>query len=87
MVITYQLDSTDLTNYRRIQEYVPGKKNPFSTIMQEETQTNSTENNQNGGNSENSGNNNNNANSGTSNNTTNANNNNETGYLPNKGLK
>ena len=32
VIITYQIDSTDLKNYQRIQEYVPGKKNPFGSI-------------------------------------------------------
>ena len=30
VVVTYQIDSTDLSNYKKIQEYVPGKKNPFA---------------------------------------------------------
>lgn len=29
VVVTYQIDSTDLSNYKKIQEYVPGKKNPL----------------------------------------------------------
>ena len=37
VVVTYQIDSTDLSNYKRIQEYVPGKKNPFATTAQETT--------------------------------------------------
>ena len=28
--ITYHIDSTDLNNYKKTQDYVPGKKNPFS---------------------------------------------------------
>ncbi len=31
VILTYQVDSTDLNNYKRINNYVPGKKNPFST--------------------------------------------------------
>ena len=32
IVVTYQIDSTDLSNYKKTQDYVPGKKNPFETI-------------------------------------------------------
>lgn len=35
VILTYEVDSTDLNNYRRIKNYVPGKKNPFSTYAQE----------------------------------------------------
>lgn len=43
VIITYQIDSTDLTNYEKIQEYVPGKKNPFSSIDEEiDENTNNT---------------------------------------------
>lgn len=73
VIITYQIDSTDLTNYEKIKEYIPGKKNPFSSINEEiEENTNSitTEN----GNSTTSG-------------TTTTGNNNNTGYLPDKGTK
>lgn len=35
IVITYQIDSTDLNNYKKIQEYVPGKKNPFAVVPEE----------------------------------------------------
>lgn len=31
VILTYQVDSTDLNNYKRINNYVPGKKNPFSS--------------------------------------------------------
>lgn len=34
VVVTYQIDSTDLSNYKKIQEYVPGKKNPFASVQQ-----------------------------------------------------
>ncbi len=29
--MTYEVDSTDLNNYKRIQNYKPGKANPFSS--------------------------------------------------------
>lgn len=35
VVITYKIDSTDLNNYKKIQEYVPGKKNPFAIVPEE----------------------------------------------------
>lgn len=31
VVVTYQIDSTDLSNYKRINEYVSGRKNPFAS--------------------------------------------------------
>lgn len=74
VVITYQIDSTDLTNYKKIQEYVPGKKNPFSALAEEveNTETNTTTNTS--GNT-------------TSNTVNSSNSDNNTGYLPDKGTK
>lgn len=37
VILTYSVDSTDLDNYERINTYVPGKPNPFSSY--EETTT------------------------------------------------
>ena len=34
VVVTYQIDATDLKNYKKIQEYVPGRKNPFASVEQ-----------------------------------------------------
>lgn len=42
VVITYQIDSTDLNNYEKIQEYVPGKKNPFSALNEKVENNNSS---------------------------------------------
>lgn len=39
VVVTYEIDSTDLNNYKKIQEYVPGKKNPFSSIIEDTNNT------------------------------------------------
>lgn len=39
VIITYQIDSTDLNNYRKIQEYVPGKKNPFEAVKEKTENT------------------------------------------------
>lgn len=38
-VPTYTITDSDLSNYKKIQEYVPGKKNPFASIV-----TNNTDN-------------------------------------------
>lgn len=80
VILTYSVDSTDLRNYERINTYVPGKTNPFSsydtsTTQGENTTTNGSQSNANG--------NSNNTNSG------NTNSNNPTGgtYLPDKGTK
>lgn len=40
IIMTYEVDSTDLNNYKRIQDYKPGKANPFSSY--ETTGTNAT---------------------------------------------
>ena len=45
IVMTYEVDSTDVNNYKRIQGYKPGKANPFSsyeTIQSNGTNVNST---------------------------------------------
>ena len=80
VILTYSVDSTDLRNYERINTYVPGKTNPFSSYDTSSNQGNNTT--ANG--SQNSGNgNSNNTNSG------NTNSNGSTGgtYLPDKGTK
>ena len=84
IIRTYTLDSTDLNNYKRVDSYVPGKPNPFSSY-----QTNGQASNQGSGTGS-SG-----TNSGSSNNNNNNNNNSSTsttnnssgGYLPDKGTK
>lgn len=80
VIITYQIDSTDLRNYQRIQEYVPGKKNPFESI--EKTEDENIENNKNS--TQNTQGNGNNINTNTNNN---SNGQTSTGYLPDKGTK
>lgn len=40
VIMTYEVDSTDLNNYKKIQDYKPGKANPFSSY--ETTGTNTT---------------------------------------------
>ena len=32
VIMTYEVDETDLNNYKRVQDYKPGKANPFSTF-------------------------------------------------------
>ena len=46
VVMTYSVDSTDLNNYQRVQDYVPGKANPFSGF--EDDEENTTTENENG---------------------------------------
>lgn len=99
VVVTYQIDSTDLSNYKKIQEYVPGKKNPFASVQQDNSTAGS---NSNSGTTENSSSNNKsntNTNSSTGSTTTTSSGNTNTGnsssttgssssgYLPDKGTK
>lgn len=82
IVMTYEIDSTDLSNYKTIQNYKPGKTNPFSTY--EASGENTTVNNSSGQNTTN-------VNSETSNNSNNSEqtNRNETNeaYFQDKGTK
>lgn len=99
VVVTYQIDSTDLSNYKKIQEYVPGKKNPFASVQQDNSTAGS---NSNSGTTENSSSNNKsntNTNSSTGSTTTTSSGNtnignsssttggSSSGYLPDKGTK
>ncbi len=84
VILTYSIDATDLNNYERINSYVPGKTNPFSSY-----DTSSTSGNENQSGSSNGGtNNSNNSNSSSgSGNTTGSANDTNTGYFPDKGTK
>ena len=98
VVVTYQIDSTDLSNYKKIQEYVPGKK--FASVQQYNSTAGS---NSNSGTTENSSSNNKsntNTNSSTGSTTTTSSgstnsgngsstttNSSNSGYLPDKGTK
>ena len=42
LYIDYHIDSTQLNNYKKIQEYVPGKKNPFASLENENSSINTT---------------------------------------------
>lgn len=86
---TYEVKADDLNDYKKIQEYRPGKANPFSEPV-DESQSAGTSNN-NSGNNSSSGNSSNNSNKNTTNSSNNNNNNNSqntsTGFYPNKGIK
>lgn len=76
--LTYEIQSSDLKNYKKVQEYVPGKKNPFSSIIEQNISedTNQTSN----------------SNNTTTNSNSNVSKDNvatqnTTGYLPDKGTK
>lgn len=47
IIMTYEVDSTDLNNYKSVQDYKPGKANPFSSYEPTESTsgTNTTTNN------------------------------------------
>lgn len=75
---TYTVTATDLNNYKRIQEYVPGRKNPFASL---ETTNEITGNASETNGSTSSGT----TNSGTTSSGSSTNEN--TGYLPDKGTK
>ncbi len=82
IIVTYEIDATDLNNYKKIQEYVPGKKNPFKTIENEENGNKTNENNGQVVNPTNSG-----YNATNSNVNINSTNDKTTGYIPEKGTK
>ena len=85
LYVDYHIDSTQLNNYKKIQEYVPGRKNPFGSLESQETSTTTNEGEQNSSSTSNTGSTQNSGsttNSGTS--TTGQGN---TGYLPDKGTK
>lgn len=40
VIMTYEVDSTDLNNYKKVEDYKPGKANPFSSYkIENETNT------------------------------------------------
>lgn len=55
VVMTYEVNSADLNNYKKVQKYKPGKANPFSSYEQSITGTNTTENGSTGSDNSNSG--------------------------------
>lgn len=83
----YNVEASDLNNYKRVSDYVPGKQNPFSSYNAETTsgETPST-----GNSSTTTGNNSTNTNTGSSTSTnanTNTNTSSEGTYIPNHGTK
>lgn len=88
VILTYSIDATDLNNYERINTYVAGKPNPFSSYDTSSSSGEDTE--QNGSSSKNPGTSN---SSGSSNNSGSSGSNSNSGtssggtYLPDKGTK
>ena len=81
LYIDYHIDSAQIKNYQKIQEYVPGRKNPFGTLDNTDNIKNSTG-------VTNQGKENNTSNSEeTKNSETNTATQENTGYLPNKSTK
>lgn len=96
VILTHEIDATELQNYKKVKDYKPGKPNPFSSTTTSTTTGTNTQTNNSGTSSNNTTQSNtqssntvtNNINS---NNTANKNNNgtqeNTTTYYPNKGIK
>lgn len=91
VVVTYQIDSTDLSNYKRINEYVSGRKNPFASTGTQSTTGGTTDTSNSGNTSsvESSNSNSGTSSSGTSSASGNTSNSSSSssGYLPDKGTK
>lgn len=87
VVLSYQIDATDLTNYKKTKDYVAGKSNPFESIIKENVSGGNANQNTNQNMNGNS-----NGNTTVKNNTTEPSNTQDTnnysnGYLPNDGIK
>lgn len=87
VILTYSIDATDLNNYERINSYVPGKTNPFSSY--DTSSTDGEENNSNGSTSGSNSNANSNSSSGSNNSGSSSSSTDDTntGYFPDKGTK
>lgn len=87
VILTYSIDATDLNNYKRINSYVPGKTNPFSSY--DTSSTSGEENNSNGSTSGSNSNANSNSSSGSNNSGSSSSSTDDTntGYFPDKGTK
>lgn len=83
IIRTYSIDSIDLNNYKRINSYVPGKPNPFSSYQTSAESTNQSGGTGSSGSTGNSGTSSNNGNNNSSSSTGNS----SGGYLPDKGTK
>ncbi len=89
VILTYEIDESDLANYQRIKDYKPGKVNPFSTY-EEKTEENQSQNGQNTTNNNSGSTNSNNSSStggNTQNSVQNSNTSSEGTYFPDKGTK
>lgn len=89
VILTYEIDESDLTNYQKIKDYKPGKVNPFSTY-EEKTEENQSQNGQNTTNNNSGSTNSNNSSSNggsTQNSVQNTNTGSEGTYFPDKGTK
>lgn len=89
VILTYEIDESDLTNYQKIKDYKPGKVNPFSTY-EEKTEENQSQNGQNTTNNNSGSTNSDNSSStggNTQNSVQNSNTSSEGTYLPDKGTK
>ena len=89
VILTYEIDESDLANYQRIKDYKPGKVNPFSTY-EEKTEENQSQNGQNTTNNNSGSTNSDNSSStggNTQNSVQNSNTRSEGTYFPDKGTK
>ena len=89
VILTYEIDESDLANYQRIKDYKPGKVNPFSTY-EEKTEENQSQNGQNTKNNNSGSTNSDNSSStggNTQNSVQNSNTSSEGTYFPDKGTK
>ena len=92
VILTHEIDATELQNYKKVKDYKPGKPNPFSsTTTGTNTQTNNSGTSSNNTTQSNTQSSNTVTNNTNSNNTANKNNNgtqeNTTTYYPDKGIK
>lgn len=78
VILTYELEQTDLNNYKRVNDYKPGKANPFSSYKTEEENTTNDGNTTTGNTT---------GNSTSGSNTQNSGSNSNTGFFQNKGTK
>ena len=89
-IYEYNVEASDLNNYKRVSDYVPGKQNPFSSYNAGQTQTTGGENTSTGSSSTTTGNSSNSANNNSNSNTSagaNTNASSEGSYIPNHGTK
>lgn len=83
IIMEYKVEASDLNNYKKVSDYVPGKPNPFSSYN---TETTNGQNNSSGNSSGTTGNNSNSSNAGSTN-TSNGNQSSAGTYIPNKDTK